>query len=166
LKPETVKAILEALREAGINFVVYMPDSFFFDVISAVKEDSGFTSVSVPNESVGMCICAGAWLGGKKPVMIMENTGLFVTSNSIIRFHQPFGIPVLMLMSYRGDIGDGWWFVTPIGHSYEPLLKSLGIKYELVEDSDQAKRAIKLQQTSAEVSEELQAVVFRKEGAW
>ena len=166
MKKETTQAIVEGLREAGINFVVYMPDSFFYDVITTIEEDPDFTSISVPNESVGMCLCAGAWLGGKKPVMIMENTGLFVASNALTRFHQPFDIPVLMLISYRGDAGDGWWMIIDIGHAFEPALKSFGITYELVDNPDKAKKAIQLLQTSAEVSLELQAVVFRKEGQW
>ena len=166
MKVETTRAIVEGMREAGINFVVYMPDSFFFDVINAVERDPAFECVSVPNESVGMCLAAGAWLGGKKPVMIMENTGLFVAMNAITRFHQPFGIPVLMLISYRGDAGDGWWMVTDIGHAFEPVLRDLGVTYERVDEPERARKAIRLMQTSAIVSEELQAVVFRKEGAW
>lgn len=166
MKEETTRAIVDGLKDAGINFVVYMPDSFFFEVIGEVEQDPAFECVSVPNESVGMCLAAGAWLGGKKPVMVMENTGLFVAMNAITRFHQPFGIPVLMLISYRGDAGDGWWMVTDIGHAFEPVLQALGVTYERVDEPERARKAIRLMQTSASVSEELQAVVFRKEGAW
>jgi sulfopyruvate decarboxylase subunit alpha len=166
MREETTRAIVDGMKEAGINFVVYMPDSFFFDVIRVVEQDPAFEAVTGPNESVGMCLCAGAWLGGRKPVMLMENTGLFVAMNAITRFHQPFGVPVLMLISYRGDAGDGWWMVTDIGHAFEPTLKGLGITYELVDEPERARKAIRLMQTSAIVSEELQAVVFRKEGEW
>jgi sulfopyruvate decarboxylase subunit alpha len=86
--------------------------------------------------------------------------------NAITRFHQPFGIPILMLMSYRGDAGDGWWQVNDIGHAFEPVLKGLRVTYELVTDGESARSAVRLMQTSAAVSEELQAVVFRKEGPW
>jgi sulfopyruvate decarboxylase subunit alpha len=163
---ETTRAILDGLKEGGVNFIAYMPDSFFFEVIGAIRDDPAFESVSVPNESVGMCLCAGAWLGGKRPVMVMENTGLYVAMNAITRFHQPFGIPILMLMSYRGDAGDGWWQVNDIGHAFEPTLKGLRVNYEVVADAAQARKAVRMMQASAEVSEELQAVVFRKEGEW
>ncbi len=166
MQEATTRAIVEGLREAGIDFVVYMPDSFFFETINVLEADPDFQCVSVPNESVGMCLAAGAWLGGRKPVMLMENTGLFVAMNAITRFHQPFGIPVLMLISYRGDAGDGWWMVTDIGHAFEPVLRDLGVMYERVDEPEKARKAIRLMQTSASVSEELQAVVFRKEGAW
>ena len=166
MQEETTRAVLEGLKEGGVNFVAYMPDAVFFDLINALEADPAFECVSVPNESVGMCLCAGAWLGGRRPVMVMENTGLFVAMNAITRFHQPFGVPVLMLMSYRGDAGDGWWQVTDIGHAFEPVLEGLHITYELVETAEQARKAVRLMQTSAAVSEELQAVVFRKEGEW
>jgi len=166
LRAETAQVIVDALKEAGINFVVYMPDSFFYDVIVKVQGDPAFASYGVPNESIGLNMCAGAWLGGKRPVMIMENTGLLVASNSLTRFHQAFGIPALMLISYRGDLGDGWWMVIPLGHAFEPVLRGLQIGYELVEEPEKARRAIVLAQTSAEVSQELKAVVFRKEGSW
>ena len=104
MQEATVRAIVDGLKDAGIDFVVYMPDSFFFETIGMLERDPAFECVSVPNESVGMCLAAGAWLGGRKPVMLMENTGLFVAMNALTRFHQPFGIPVLMLKIGRAHV--------------------------------------------------------------
>ena len=142
MQEATVRAIVDGLKDAGIDFVVYMPDSFFFETIGMLERDPAFECVSVPNESVGMCLAAGAWLGGRKPVMLMENTGLFVAMNALTRFHQPFGIPVLMLISYRGDAGDGFWMVTDIGRAFEPVLHDLGIAYERVDEPERARKEI------------------------
>lgn len=166
MKEETAKVIVDALKEAGINYVAYLPDSFFFEVLKLVEKDRDMISISVSNECTGLCMCAGAWLGGKKPVMIMENTGILVSAYGITRLHQPFGIPVLILTSYRGDVGDSWWMSIALGHAYEPILRALSIPYELVSNIKDAQKAIIKSQASAEVSEELRTVVFRGSGEW
>ena len=62
MQEATVRAIVDGLKDAGIDFVVYMPDSFFFETINVLEADPDFECVSVPNESVGMCLAAGACL--------------------------------------------------------------------------------------------------------
>lgn len=166
MEEENARILVEALKEAKINYVAYLPDSFFFDMLKIIEKDPDFTSISVPNECTGLCMCAGAWLGGKKPVMIMENSGILVSAYGIIRMHHAFGIPVLLLTSYRGDVGDPFWWSIPFGQIYEPVLKALSILYVLVRNIDEARRSIIDSQISLEVAEIPRAVVFRRNERW
>jgi sulfopyruvate decarboxylase subunit alpha len=158
--------IVDALKAAGINYVVYLPDSFFFHALKLIDNDPEITSISVSNESTGLCMCAGAWLGGKKPAMIMENTGLLVCCYCITRLHNLFGIPVLLLVSYRGDVGDGFWWSPPLGRATEPVLRGLQIPYVGVWNIDEARDAIIGSQRCLDVADELRAVLFRGVDPW
>ncbi|MBI4257693.1 MAG: hypothetical protein HY619_01940 [Thaumarchaeota archaeon] len=98
--------LVNGLAEAGINVVVTVPDSKFLIPLEMIRSDQRFTSVISTNEGEGVAICAGSWMAGKKPAMIMESTGLFLASNAIERLGCIHGIPMLLLVSHRGDSGD------------------------------------------------------------
>jgi sulfopyruvate decarboxylase subunit alpha len=74
--------------------------------------------------------------------MVMENSGLLVSTYVLTRFHLTFGIPTLLIVSYRGDFGDGNWWGASVGHATEPVLGSLGIGYEIARSRESIKPAI------------------------
>jgi sulfopyruvate decarboxylase TPP-binding subunit len=59
-------------------------------------------------------------------------------------------IPVLMVVPYRGSLGDGIWFVAPMAFTTEPLLKDLQVAYKVIDKIDDVAHAIKEAQLSAE----------------
>ena len=79
-------------------------------------QDPAFTTVQVTNEAEGLAVCAGAWLGGLRPALLMENTGLLVAVHNLEYVCAYYGIPVLLVMSYRGAVGDGLWWFSGLGH--------------------------------------------------
>ena len=85
----------------------------------------------------------GAWLGGRKTALIMENSGLRVAAEYIARISMQSGVPVLMLLSYRGDVGDTEHWSIPHGIVVEPLLDALRVKYLIVRNRSELRPAIK-----------------------
>jgi len=53
-----------------------------------------------------MGLCAGAFMGGKRSAIIMQNTAIGVTINTLATLIQYYHIPLPMLISYRGEIGE------------------------------------------------------------
>ncbi len=49
---------------------------------------------------------AGAYMGGKRAAIIMQNTAIGVTINSLVTLIQYYNIPLPMLISYRGEVGE------------------------------------------------------------
>src|SRR3990170_943514 len=139
MKPSSAKLVVEGLKEAGVTLVACVPDSWMWEVYHLISQDKHFKSVAVCNEGEGVAICSGAWLGGKKAVMLMENSGLRVASEALGRL---FGAPVMMFMGYRGDMGDGNWWSVPIGTTTEPMLHALKIPYAIVTSEDEIKKSI------------------------
>ena len=134
---------LAGLKEAGIDFVSGLPDGWQRNLHELIDADPAMKYVPVCNEGVGFSVCAGAWLGGKKTALIMENSGLRVASEYIARIALGCGIPVVLLLSYRGDLGDTEHWAIPHRIVAEPLLDALRIPYQVIRHRTDLRAAIK-----------------------
>lgn len=140
------RAVHEAvagLKEAGIDFVSGLPDGWQRNLHEVIEADGAFTYAPVCNEGVGFSLCAGAWLGGKKSVLIMENSGLRVAAEYIARISLGTGVPVVMMLSYRGDLGETEHWGIPHGIVVEPLLDALRVPYRIVDRVEDLRQSIK-----------------------
>ncbi len=160
LEVADVKKILDALEEAQVKVVTFLPESRLKPLYTYLLKQDKFEVIPVPNESTGVCIAAGAWMGGKRSVMIMENSGLRVASEALARLGLPLQIPVVLLMSYRGDFGEENWWGINHGITMEPMLRALRIPYKVVRNSSEINSAIKWSVIHAETSMYHTAVVF------
>jgi sulfopyruvate decarboxylase subunit alpha len=127
MKAETAELIAESLREAGFNFVASLPATQLHALQERLRDDPAFVHVGVANEGEGVGICAGAWLGGKMPVMVMETSGILVATYALLRCHATFGIPTLLLSTYRGDLGEQEWYAVHTGAAMPGLLQAMRI---------------------------------------
>ena len=150
LKNEAVEAIIGGLKQAGINFISLLPDSDFIEAQKAVTEDKSFTCVPVRNEAIGIGVCAGAWLGGKKPALLITTDAILAGAFSLAVLNMQKNIPVLMVIPYRGAFGDGVWFMNAFNLTTEPILRDLQVSYTIVKEVDDIVTAIKQGQVSAE----------------
>ncbi|MFQ5517107.1 MAG: sulfopyruvate decarboxylase [Acidimicrobiia bacterium] len=136
------QAAMTGLQEAGIDFVSGLPDGWQRNLHELIEADPDIRYVPVCNEGVGFSVCAGAWLGGRKTALIMENSGLRVAAEPIARISLGTGVPVVLMMSYRGDLGETEHWGIPHGIVVEPLLKALRIPYRVVRDHRDLRAAI------------------------
>ena len=107
-----------------------------------LTKDPDLRYISVTNEGEGVSIASGLWLGGKSPIMIMENSGLRVACEPLSRLGITHGIPVLMMVGYVGDIGERNWWGVAHGIVMESLLQALRIPYITVRKVEEFKDAI------------------------
>ena len=154
---------LEALKEGGVDFVASLPDTWLGEVANLVAADTGFRFVPVTNEGEGLAVCSGAWLTGKRAALIMENTGLLVAGHQIETISTKYEIPVLLLMSYRGHVGDGVWWLQPLGKRVLALLEALEIRYTIVSSVEAIKPAVRDALVTMEMAKYPVAVLFRRE---
>lgn len=103
----------EALKESGINFVAYLPDDQIHDAQKLITEDKDFTTVGVTNEGEAVAACAGAWLGGAKPALLIADSGFLVATWPLASLSVSYGILMLMIIAHRGEVGDraNWRFL-------------------------------------------------------
>jgi sulfopyruvate decarboxylase subunit alpha len=134
MRKEAAALVVEGLKAAGINCLTVLSESWLFEVHRQIENDPFFTVIPVANEGDGVSICAGMWLGGRRCAILMENSGLRVACEALARLQ---GLPVLMLMSYRGDWGDPPWWAASMGATTEPLLNALRIPYSVIRRDDE-----------------------------
>lgn len=161
-----LREAVDGLKEAGIDFVSGLPDGWQRNLHEAIEADPAFRYVPVCNEGVGFSVCAGAWLGGKKTALIMENSGLRVAAEYIARISLGCGVPVLLLLSYRGDLGDTEHWSIPHAIVAEPLLDALRIPYQVVRQREHLRAAIKRAQRLAEAQLQPVALLVSGDCIW
>ena len=137
---EGARQILAGLKEAGINLVASVPDINMLQLINLLYEDKEITHVPVGREEEGIGVCAGAHLAGKQTAMLMQNGGLLNSCNGLTTTALQFGIPILLLVYYAGDMGDNAFHM--VGLVTEPVLQGLGIKYTVMRDPAKVKQDI------------------------
>jgi sulfopyruvate decarboxylase subunit alpha len=155
--------VLRGLKAADVSVVAALPDSLLYGVYWGAAHDPAFQYFSVTNEGEGASICAGAWLGGKRSVLIMEDSGLRVASESLARLGLSSGVPVTMLMPYRGDFGEEFDWGINHGITLEPMLRALRIPYVVVRQADEIEPAIARAVTHSVTSLYHTAVIFGQE---
>jgi sulfopyruvate decarboxylase subunit alpha len=153
-------AIVGGLKKAGIDFVATLPDEKIVDVIRAVAHDREFKHVPLCREEEGIGICAGAYLGGKKTALIMQNAGFLNSCNALTTTSLQFQIPALLLIYYAGDIGDRGF--TTLGSVTEPVLQALGIRSYILRQNDEIDGTLHGAQILAEDSKKPVAVLLTK----
>ena len=157
---EAAANFIEALKRARINFVATLPDLKLVEVIRAVDKDPDLKHVPLCREEEGVGICAGAYLTGKKPALMMQNAGLLNSCNGLTTTCLQFQIPILLLIYYAGDVGDRG-FAT-VGSVTEPVLEALGIRTYVLRKIDEVAETLRGAQILAEDSRRPVAVLLTK----
>jgi sulfopyruvate decarboxylase subunit alpha len=103
---ENAKIILQSLQRAGIEMVASLPDAFLVHVIEGLETSNEFLHLPVTREEEGIGICTGAYLGGKRCAMVMQNAGLLNAANALTTTALQVEIPMLLLVLYAGGRGD------------------------------------------------------------
>ncbi len=157
---ERSREVLAGLREAGIDFVASVPDMNLLELLTLIDEDDAMTHVPVGREEEGIGVCTGAWLGSKHPAIVMQDAGLLNSANGITTTALQFGIPILLLVYYAGDMGDNAFHM--LGLVTEPVLQGLGIKYIVARDVTQIKQQIADAVTICQASKRPVAVLLAR----
>src|ERR1700678_89578 len=142
MQPNIVARVIAGLKAAGVSVVCYLPDSLFKELYPALDRDPDIRTIQVTNEGEGAAIGGGLFLSGKRAALIMENSGLRASIEPLARMGMGAGIPVIMLMSYRGDLGENNWWAVPHGMTMEPLLNAMRIPFRLVDEEAKIGQAI------------------------
>ncbi len=98
-------AFLDPAAEAGFDFYTGVPCSFLTPVINRVITRRDIAYVPAASEGEATAIAAGAWLAGRKTVLICQNSGLGNAVNPLTSLNRPFRIPTLMIVTWRGQPG-------------------------------------------------------------
>jgi sulfopyruvate decarboxylase TPP-binding subunit len=131
----TARVMVDTLKRCGVSHMVWLPDTESGFLYQTLHEDPDLTLVPVAREGETFAIALGLLVAGKRPVVCIQNTGLFESGDSVRGLWLDLQLPLLALIGYRGYTGGG-----PSDDSaatfLEPILRAWGIPYEVVESDD------------------------------
>jgi sulfopyruvate decarboxylase TPP-binding subunit len=139
--PLTAQVMLDTLKKSGVTHLVWLPDTESGFLYQMLSDDPDVTLVPVTREGETFAIALGLLIGGKQPVVCIQNTGLFESGDSVRGMWIDLKLPILALVGYRGYEGGG-----PSEDSaatfLEPILNAWGIPYEIVENDAQVAEVV------------------------
>jgi sulfopyruvate decarboxylase TPP-binding subunit len=138
MKDELAKRLVQGLKDAGINFVTYLPETRLSQILPLLRDDPDIELIGAASEQEAVTIAAGATLGGKQAAVYMENTGIYVSSYGLLTIGKQLGVPILLVVGYLGGVPDqrNSFLYATIGKHTIPTLEGLGIDYMLLSDGD------------------------------
>jgi sulfopyruvate decarboxylase TPP-binding subunit len=136
LSPEVV---LEELKKNGVTHVIWLPDSETNWLFMLMKAEPSLRLVGVTREGLAFSAAAGVWSGGKRPVILIQNTGLMESGDSLRGWALGLNVPAVLMVGYRGWTRHGVTSDTAATYT-ERFLNAFGINYYLVEDDSDAPR--------------------------
>jgi phosphonopyruvate decarboxylase len=119
-----------ALVSGGFDFFCGVPCSLLKGLVADLEKDPAYVSATREDSALG--IAAGAFFGGKKPMVLMQNSGLGVSVNALASLHWLYEIPVLLVISWRGedrsDAPEHWM----MGEIMKPMLELMQVPSRVV----------------------------------
>ena len=136
MKEELATRLVQGLKKAGINFVTYLPETRLSQILPLIRDDPDIGLIAASSEQEAVTIAAGATLGGKQAAVYMENTGIYVSSYSLLTVGKQLGVPMLLVIGYLGGVPDlrNSFLYATIGKHTIPVLDGLGIEHLLLND--------------------------------
>src|SRR4029077_7833174 len=160
------KLIYQCLKDVGVRIVSALPETWLVHLIRMAEEDPEMTLVRLAKEEEGVGISAGAHLAGVKSAMLMQNHGFLASINGIVSCAQLYPIPLLMLISYRGEFGERDPWQTAGGGVTEEVLRALRIPYSSLDRADQVAPRIAKAQTLALSANKPVALLLCRDLMW
>ena len=160
------KLIYDALKACDVKIMSALPETWLVHLIHMADEDPDTILVRIAKEEEAVGISAGAHLAGVNSALLMQNHGFLAAINPIVSLALLYKIPLLMLISYRGHMGEKDPWQTQGGLATEPILRALNIPIWQLSNPADVKRRIKDAQTLASAALHPVAVLLSRELMW
>lgn len=164
--PARAKLFHEALHAAGIRMVATLPETWLVPLLRELDGDPEMGVVEVAKEDEAIGVAMGAQLAGVRAAALMQNHGLFAALNAVISGAMLYRVPVLLLISDRGHLGERDPWQTEGGRHTRRVLDAVGIVRDELVDPDDAARKVADAATLAEASLAPVALLLTRRFLW
>lgn len=128
--------IYDLLKAHAITLVSYVPDAGHSQLITLCQADASVQIVSLTTEEEGVALAAGAYLGGRRAVLLMQSSGVGNCIN-MLSLVKTCNFPFLTLITMRGEFGEFNGWQVPMGQAAAVTLNAIGIIVQRVEQLDE-----------------------------
>lgn len=142
--------VLDTLRHHTVTDVVSLPDNSSAALLALLRSSADIRLLSVTREGEAFALAAGLWIGGRNPLVLIQNTGLLESGDSLRGTLLRMRIPVVCLVTYRGYAKLARWGKPPepdpeilsrpeldsVAVMTEPTLRAWGIPFDFLHTDD------------------------------
>jgi len=121
-----------ALERHGFDFFAGVPCSLIEDLIAVLERSPRAPYVAAVREDAAIGVAAGAWFGGRRPAVLMQNSGLGTSLNALASLSLMYGLPLLLLITWRGFGGKDAPEHLLTGEITPDLLRLLRIPFRIL----------------------------------
>ena len=137
--------VCAGIHAAGSRHVVYVPDNPLSHVLRVFCERyPDIATVVATREEEAFGIAAGLYLGGARPTVMLQSSGLGNSLNAVTSLLVPYQIPVLMVVSMRGDAGEWNAAQVPMGRAVRTIFDAIGVSHATAESPERTEEAVRL----------------------
>jgi sulfopyruvate decarboxylase subunit alpha len=119
--------ILDALARAGCTFAASVPDKGLDVLLTALDHDPRFIHVHCTREEEAIGLAAGAFLGGRRGVVLTQNSGLGNSVNALTSLIAFYELPLLLFVAMRGGPGERISAQVPMAKATAGVLEAAGV---------------------------------------
>jgi sulfopyruvate decarboxylase subunit alpha len=149
-RPAWAVGVCAGLYAAGSRDVVYVPDNPLSHVLAELGEQYGDVRlVLATREEEAFGIAAGLYLGGRRPTVMLQSSGLGNSLNAITSLVLPYQIPMLVVVSMRGDAGEWNAAQVAMGRAVRSIFDAIGMPHTTVESAADANDVVHITATTA-----------------
>ena len=120
--------IVDILESSGVDIVLSLPCNILAGIIAEI-ENRSMKHIPVCREEEGVGIAAGAALAENRPVLLMQNSGLGNSVNAIMSLTSLYRLPLFIMMSHRGEMGEKISAQVPMGKTAPLLFDAMNIGF-------------------------------------
>src|SRR3954467_7061214 len=143
--PLWATGVCAGVHAAGSRDVVYVPDNPLSHVLRPFQQQyRDVRLILATREEEAFGIAAGLYLGGRLPTVMLQSSGLGNSLNALTSLLLPYQIPVLMIVSMRGDLGEWNAAQVPMGRAVRSILDAIDIPHVAVESAEAATETVRL----------------------
>ncbi|MEK9721836.1 MAG: decarboxylase [Quisquiliibacterium sp.] len=130
------ETLVRVFKANQIRLVAYVPDKVLAPLIKRLHADDYFTVICPAREEEAVGIVSGAYMAGLRGIVLMQTSGFATLPNVLASLTVPCQIPLLMLISERGTLGDFQPGQVIVCSTMRPILRSLNIEHYAIERQD------------------------------
>lgn len=158
--------VYDALKTTGVRMLSALPETWLVHLIRLADEDPEVTLVRLAKEEEGVGVSMGAHLAGVRSAMLMQNHGFLASVNGIVSGAQLYRIPLLMLISARGEMGEKDPWQIEGGGVTRAVLDALRIPHVELSDPAHVAHRIDQAQTLAHAALKPVALLLMRDLMW
>ena len=119
----------DVLRARNVSLIPYVPDNVLRPLIALLEADPFFTVFTCTREEEAVGIACGAWMAGRHAMVLMQTSGFATLPNVLASLPVPFQIPILLMVSERGTLGEFNIGQTLVARTMRPSLDALAMEH-------------------------------------